>query len=149
MIKKFLLAIVLVVLSCVGYAQHNTNDYIEGENGVRLEFFSINGCPESVAGCGRGVSVSKVAYYDEKCLLVDDYFIGFVKINGNFVKLEIQNSTDENIVKYKGGGYELEMTLDKFIKSGYESGMYEVTLRLFKNNEKLVEVKKCFMLQGC
>lgn len=148
MIKKFLLAIVLVVLSCVGYAQHNTNDYIEGENGVRLEFFSINGCPETF-GCGSGVSVSKDAYYDDKCLLVDDYFIGFVKINGNFVKLEIQNSTDENIVKYKGGGYELEMTLDKFIKSGYESGMYEVTLRLFKNNEKLVEVKKCFMLQGC
>ena len=65
------------------------------------------------------------------------------------MKLEIQNSTDENIVKYKGGGYELEMTLDKFIKYGYESAMYEVTLRLFKNNEKLVEVKKCFMLQGC
>lgn len=149
MIKKFLLAIVLVVLSCVRYAQHNTNDYIEGENGVRLEFFSINGCPESIGGCGSGVSVSEDAYNDDKCLLVDDFSIGFVKINGNFVKLEIQNSTDENIVKYKGGGYELEMTLDKFIKYGWESAMYKVTFRLFKNNEKLVEVKKCFMLQGC
>lgn len=147
--KKYLLSVYYILLSTICFAGIRP-DISSRYDGVRIDTFGVDECPEDMTGCGDVVAQSFTNYDKDKFLFVSDWIQAFIKVNGVFIKLSVVTKDDDtDIIEYRGGDYCVRLIPTKDLGSGYETFSREVTFQLFKNGVKLGEMKNCYMMSGC
>ena len=150
MMKKYLLSILYVLISTICLAGIRP-DISSRYDGVRIDTFGFDECPEAIGGCVDIVAHSGTDYVKDKLLLASDFSIAFIKVNGTFVKLTaiFKDDINDRTKEYRGGDYCVKLIPTKKLGSGYELFEQEVTFQLFKNGVKLSEMKQCYMMTAC